>query len=154
MRITTRLNLALTSTAIVALLSFSPAYAQDVVLCDPAIPGWSDNPETEVNECNSLNTLAPAAGDEGGDEEAAPEEEADQPDELNDPEPPTEDPPAEEPPAEEPPAEEPPAEEPPAEEPPFDECDGECEEKEEPVEFTPGSESSIDLPTKDAIVLG
>lgn len=78
--------------------------------CDPKnINGPFDDPATEMNECDIAN-VAPAAGDDGGDEPEESEPEDNTPnDELNDPEPPQEEPPSEEPPQEEPPSEEPPS---------------------------------------------
>jgi outer membrane biosynthesis protein TonB len=170
MRFTTRLQLTMTSTALATILFLTPAYAADAVLCDPAIPGWVDNPDTAQNECASLNTLAPAAGDDG--EDAAPaEEETDQPDELNDPAPPQDEPPAEEPPVvEETPEEEPPVEEPPAEEEcpteddksyederseeqPTEESEAPCEDEqqEEPQDYQSGV--LLNLPNVDQISL-
>ena len=98
------------------------------------------NPMQDVadNDAKSLNQIAPAAGDDGGDD-AAPDnnepevtetEEPSQPDEVNDPAPeeppvveepaPEEPPVVEEPPAEEEPVDDTPPEEPPAEEAPID----------------------------------
>ena len=148
-----RLSGILASTALATVLVLSPAHAAAPIACDPSVPGWIDFPETSQNECD-LNALAPAAGDDGG-EDAAPEEpaaedegteEADQPDELNEPEP---TPPEE--PKEEEPKEEEPVDEEPVDEERNDECDGPCSE-EPPEEYN--SRARIDLPTLDQVVLG
>jgi hypothetical protein len=119
--------------------------------CDPKNQsGPFDDPATEMNECDVAN-VAPAAGDDGGDE-SEPEDSTPNED-LSDPEPEKEDdcdgecgPPQEDPDQYIPEPPEPPE---------GNDCEGDCGSYDSTPEldFQPGSDTSLNLPTEDDIAL-